>query len=67
MASNSIMELQPVYGMIVTGYITSTQTANDGVVRYGLFPSREAAHDWAKNLDGVTEVSPVYEVSWNRG
>lgn len=67
MDSETVFEIRPVFGMMVAGYITSTQTEDDGVVQYGLFPSREAAHQWAKLLEGTTFVSPVYEASWNRG
>lgn len=63
--SNTI-EYKPILGMLVAGYVASTQTS-EGVVRYGPFGSREAAHEWAKNLEGISEVYPIYEASWNRG
>lgn len=66
LSTSNPVEYKPILGMIIAGYVASTQT-DEGVVRYGPFGSREAAHAWAENLVGISEVYPIYEASWNRG
>lgn len=58
---------KPVFGQMVAGWITSTQTSSDGVVFYGFFATIEEAQDWAKNLITGTTIEPVYHPSFNAG
>ncbi len=62
----SVSEIAPIMGMTRVGYITLVNTI-DGPLTYGLFNTREEAHDWAKNLDGAVSITPVYQPAWNRG
>lgn len=55
-----------LYGMQVSGWITSTQTDTDGQVLYGFFATIEQAQDWAKNLVNAT-IEPVYHPAFNAG
>lgn len=64
--SNLISETKQLLGMARVGYVTLMDTI-DGPVMYGLFSTREEAHDWAKNLEGAVSITPVYEPSFNRG
>ena len=65
--SHLISEQRPITGMTITGFIASVITERDGLIVFGLFSSRDEAHAWAKNLEGIVSVSPVYQASWNRG
>jgi hypothetical protein len=55
-----------IKGQWVAGWITSTQTLDDGLVFYGPFASQEEALDWADYLDNAT-IEPVYVPSHNAG
>jgi hypothetical protein len=56
-----------VFGQMVAGWITSTQTSTDGQIFYGFFATVEQAQDWAKNLITGTTIEPVYHPSFNAG
>jgi hypothetical protein len=55
-----------IKGQWVAGWITSTQTLDDGLVFYGPFPSQEEALNWAAYLDNAT-IEPIYVPSHNAG
>lgn len=65
--SNLISEITPVWGMMANGFVVSVMTEKEGLVTYGVFDSKESAHDWAKNLEGAVSIAPVYRPAWNRG
>lgn len=59
-------ELKPLDGMYIAGYIISVATT-EGVVEYGLFPTKEAANDWGKNFEYPLKITTIYQAVWNRG
>jgi hypothetical protein len=56
---------EPVKGMKVKGWITSTLTDERDVVYYGMFDTIEEATKWADSLLPST-IEPVYALSHNR-
>ena len=67
LARQEVIVTKPVFGQMVAGWITSTQTSTDGQIFYGFFATVEQAQDWAKNLITGTTIEPVYHPSFNAG
>lgn len=64
-STSKVTVSEPLKGMWVSSYITVTKT-DEGLVRYGSFPSLEEAHLWAAQLDNA-EIVPLYYPAYNRG
>jgi len=57
-----------IEGMYVSGFIVrSLLPYEQESLIYGLFQSRESAHEWASNMTLETVVEPVYTPVFNRG
>lgn len=57
---------RPIQGQWIAGWVTSTQTVEDGQVMYGPFETQEEALSWANNLINAT-IEPIYVPSHNAG
>ena len=65
--SSLISKVEPLAGMMVSGYTVEVYTLRDGLITYGPFDNQELALDWANQLRGDIAVNPMYVPTWNRG
>jgi hypothetical protein len=66
LTSNSVGISRQFDGMHIAGYTISVST-KEGVVEYGLFPTKEAADEWGKNFEYPLRIATIYQAVWNRG
>lgn len=64
--TNKITIVEPLWGQMVSGWVTITQVDMDSTVLYGPFDTMEKAVEWGGQLINAS-IEPVYVPSYNRG
>ena len=64
--TNKVKIAEPLWGQMISNWVTVTETDTDGSVMYGPFDSKEKAIEWGNQLINAS-IEPVYVPAYNRG